>query len=98
MKSPATKTRTVTIPAYPALRQSLCGMSIDDVHLTVRLLMFLYVFIAEEREGGRGKQSRAEKKCRKAIAKHPMKPVPGIMRVQLRKSKNVSLSHLHVCS
>ena len=38
----------------------------------------------------RSKQSRSEKKARKAINKHGMKPVPGIVRVQIRKSKNVS--------
>lgn len=41
-------------------------------------------------EGGRGKQSRSEKKSRKAMQKLGMKPVPGVMRVQIRKSKNVS--------
>lgn len=38
----------------------------------------------------RGKQSRAEKKSRKAVQKLGMKPVPGILRVNIRKSKNVS--------
>ena len=42
-------------------------------------------------EGARGKQSRSEKKSRKAMQKLGMKPVPGVMRVQIRKSKNVSL-------
>lgn len=42
-------------------------------------------------EGGAGnKQSRSEKKSRKAMQKLGMKPVPGVMRVQIRKSKNVS--------
>ena len=41
-------------------------------------------------EGARGKQSRSEKKSRKAMQKLGMKPVPGVMRVQIRKSKNVS--------
>eukprot|EP00929_Paragymnodinium_shiwhaense_P041186 TRINITY_DN213_c0_g4_i1.p1 TRINITY_DN213_c0_g4~~TRINITY_DN213_c0_g4_i1.p1 ORF type:complete len:211 (-),score=108.79 TRINITY_DN213_c0_g4_i1:156-788(-) len=36
-----------------------------------------------------GKQNRAEKKSRKAIAKLGMKPVPGITRVTVKKSKNI---------
>merc|ERR1712232_907033 len=47
----------------------------------------------EETEGGessgKGKQSRSEKKSRKAMAKLGMKPVPGIMRVTVKKSKNI---------
>lgn len=35
------------------------------------------------------KQTRAEKKARKAIAKLGLKPVPGILRVTIRKSKNI---------
>lgn len=44
-------------------------------------------------EGGasRGKQSRSEKKSRKAMQKLGMKPVPNIMRVTIKKSKNVSV-------
>lgn len=45
---------------------------------------------AGEEGGARGKQSRSEKKSRKAMQKLGMKPVPGVMRVQIRKSKNVS--------
>ena len=37
----------------------------------------------------RGKQSRSEKKSRKAMQKLGMKPVPGVARVQIKKSKNV---------
>merc|ERR1712100_621503 len=37
----------------------------------------------------RAKQSRSEKKSRKAIQKLGMKPVPGIMRVTVKKSKNI---------
>merc|ERR1712220_12263 len=42
-------------------------------------------------EGGdaKAKQSRSEKKSRKAMQKLGMKPVPGIMRVTVKKSKNV---------
>merc|ERR1712216_946706 len=51
-----------------------------------------------ELEGGEGgdgdaasraKQSRSEKKSRKAMQKLGMKPVPGIMRVTVKKSKNI---------
>merc|ERR1739848_983869 len=46
----------------------------------------------EEGEGdasGKGKQSRSEKKSRKAMAKLGMKPVPGIIRFTVKKSKNI---------
>merc|ERR1712060_25652 len=48
---------------------------------------------AAEGEGGdaasRAKQSRSEKKSRKAMQKLGMKPVSGIMRVTVKKSKNI---------
>ena len=47
-------------------------------------------FSAEDEEG-RGKMSRSEKKARKAISKLAMKPVVGVQRVQIRKSKNVRI-------
>ena len=37
----------------------------------------------------KAKQSRSEKKSRKAMQKLGMKPVPGIMRVTVKKSKNI---------
>merc|ERR1711990_332034 len=37
----------------------------------------------------RGKQSRSEKKSRKAMAKLGMKPAAGITRVTIKKSKNI---------
>merc|ERR1719331_1335619 len=40
-------------------------------------------------ESGKGKQSRSEKKSRKAMAKLGMKPVPGVVRVTIKKSKNI---------
>lgn len=39
---------------------------------------------------GKSKQSRSEKKSRKAMLKLGMKPVPGVHRVTIKKSKNVS--------
>lgn len=46
---------------------------------------------AEGEEGGsaRGKQSRSEKKSRKAMQKLGMKPVPGVIRVTIKKSKQI---------
>ncbi|RWW10371.1 hypothetical protein GW17_00026090 [Ensete ventricosum] len=38
---------------------------------------------------GRSKQSRSEKKSRKAMLKLGMKPIPGVTRVTVKKSKNV---------
>mmetsp|Transcript_60829 Transcript_60829/g.144959 ORF Transcript_60829/g.144959 Transcript_60829/m.144959 type:complete len:191 (-) Transcript_60829:173-745(-) len=47
-------------------------------------------------EGGKGdeggektKQNRSEKKSRKAVQKLGLKPVPGIVRVTVKKSKNI---------
>ena len=43
----------------------------------------------EDGSGAGGKQSRSEKKARKAMLKLGMKPVAGIMRVTVKKSKNI---------
>merc|ERR1719169_378675 len=40
-------------------------------------------------DGKGSKQNRSEKKSRKAIAKPGMTPVPGILRVTVKKSKSV---------
>jgi nascent polypeptide-associated complex subunit alpha len=40
-------------------------------------------------DGSRGKQSKMEKKSRKAMAKLGMKPVSGITRATIKKSKAV---------
>jgi nascent polypeptide-associated complex subunit alpha len=44
---------------------------------------------APELSDVQGKQNRAEKKCRKAIQKLGMKPVEGIVRVTVKKQKNI---------
>ena len=43
----------------------------------------------EDEDGERSKQSRSEKKSRKAMQKLGMKPVPGIIRCTVKKSKNI---------
>jgi hypothetical protein len=48
--------------------------------------------------GGRGKQSRSEKKSRKAMLKLGMKPLPGVSRVTVKKSKNVNVLLLIILS
>merc|ERR1712195_336326 len=45
--------------------------------------------MGDEDSKGRAKQSRSEKKSRKAMQKLGMKPVPGICRVTVKKSKNI---------
>ena len=40
---------------------------------------------------GSGKQSRGEKKARKAIQKLGMKPVPNVNRVTVKRAKNVRI-------
>lgn len=47
---------------------------------------------ADDGTPSRSKQSRSEKKSRKAMQKLGMKPVPGITRVTIKKSKNVSVA------
>merc|ERR1712100_874621 len=42
----------------------------------------------KDKDGAGGKQNRSEKKSRKAVSKLGMKPVPGIVRVTVKKSKN----------
>merc|ERR1719407_278766 len=42
-----------------------------------------------DKKDGSGKQNRSEKKSRKAVQKLGMKPVPGIVRVTVKKSKNI---------
>eukprot|EP01065_Artemidia_motanka_P041200 TRINITY_DN529_c0_g1_i1.p1 TRINITY_DN529_c0_g1~~TRINITY_DN529_c0_g1_i1.p1 ORF type:complete len:198 (+),score=86.29 TRINITY_DN529_c0_g1_i1:70-663(+) len=46
----------------------------------------------EGEEGLKGRQTRSEKKSRKAMAKLGLKPVSGVVRVTLRKSKSVLIS------
>eukprot|EP01099_Mayorella_cantabrigiensis_P006056 TRINITY_DN49_c0_g1_i1.p1 TRINITY_DN49_c0_g1~~TRINITY_DN49_c0_g1_i1.p1 ORF type:complete len:214 (-),score=66.91 TRINITY_DN49_c0_g1_i1:94-735(-) len=44
---------------------------------------------AEADDDAKGKHTRSEKKCRKAVSKLGMKAVPGIIRVTVKKSKNI---------
>merc|ERR1719231_2251311 len=43
----------------------------------------------DAKKGEKSKQNRSEKKSRKAVQKLGMKPVPGIIRVTIKKSKNI---------
>lgn len=43
----------------------------------------------EEELQSKQKQTRSEKKARKAMAKLGLRPIPGILRVTIRKSKNI---------
>ncbi|CAF1935153.1 unnamed protein product [Brassica oleracea var. botrytis] len=43
----------------------------------------------QDGEGGKSKQSRSEKKSRKAMLKLGMKPITGVSRVTIKKSKNI---------
>ncbi|KAG6411102.1 hypothetical protein SASPL_129176 [Salvia splendens] len=45
--------------------------------------------LGQEDGSGRSKQSRSEKKSRKAMLKLGMKPIPGVSRVTVKKSKNI---------
>merc|ERR1712224_449159 len=53
----------------------------------------------EDAAGGKGKQSRSEKKSRKAMQKLGMKPVPGIIESLSRRAKiSCSSSRSQMCS
>merc|ERR1719478_503638 len=43
----------------------------------------------DDKKDGASKINRSEKKSRKAVQKLGMKPVPGIVRVTVKKSKNI---------
>ena len=83
-------------PPWPTASVLLCAtgrLPLLPAAPPLRVCSALLCFAAAEDEGGHGgsKQSRSEKKSRKAMQKLGMKPVPGVMRVQIRKSKNVSV-------
>jgi len=42
-----------------------------------------------EEDGGRGRQSKSEKKARKAMAKLSLRAIPGVNRVCIRKNKSI---------
>ncbi|KAK1277552.1 hypothetical protein QJS04_geneDACA003642 [Acorus gramineus] len=55
----------------------------------------LSILIGEQGDAsGRSKQSRSEKKSRKAMLKLGMKPIPGVSRVTVKKSKNAKIEDL----
>ena len=43
------------------------------------------------------KQSRSEKKSRKAMLKLGLKPVTGVSRVTIKRTKNVSCTYIALC-
>merc|ERR1719464_1905448 len=62
--------------------------SSDDGSSTDEDMPNLETADSSKKEAG-GKQNRAEKKSRKAVQKLGMKPVPGVVRVTVKKSKNI---------
>ena len=64
--------------------------SCNPIHLPKKEMMLCLICLPCVVEGGAGgKQSRSEKKSRKAMQKLGMKPVSNINRVTIKKSKNV---------
>ena len=57
--------------------------------VTTPAFLWLLNSVVSHSGAARVKQSRSEKKSRKAMQKLGMKPVPGIMRVTVKKSKNI---------
>ncbi|KAE8684754.1 putative HXXXD-type acyl-transferase family protein [Hibiscus syriacus] len=67
----------------------LCSVAISFVVATHNI----YHVLSGHPDGegtGRSKQSRSEKKSRKAMLNLGMKPIPGVRRVTVKKSKNVA--------
>ena len=60
-----------------------------DFYICTDAVYYFSLHIGEEGTEGRSKQSRSEKKARKAMQKLGMKPVPGVSRVTIKKSKNI---------
>jgi nascent polypeptide-associated complex subunit alpha len=57
------------------------------------MFFFFFVFLklgeTQDEAGSKSKQSRSEKKARKAMSKLGLKQVTGVTRVTMRKSKNI---------
>lgn len=68
---------------------STCRLCLEILFLSS---LAKYVVLDAVEGGPGGKQSRSEKKSRKAMQKLGMKPVPNITRVTIKKSKNVNSS------
>ncbi|KAH7536632.1 hypothetical protein FEM48_Zijuj03G0005200 [Ziziphus jujuba var. spinosa] len=66
-------------------------MRYDDVRPVVYNFTYLMKALGHQDgdASGRSKQSRSEKKSRKAMLKLGMKPIPGVSRVTVKKSKNI---------
>uniref|UniRef100_M1CPW0 Nascent polypeptide associated complex alpha n=1 Tax=Solanum tuberosum TaxID=4113 RepID=M1CPW0_SOLTU len=70
----------------------ICNRKATRVASSLIILAILKCLLlwAELGDGsGRSKQSRSEKKSRKAMLKLGMKPIPGVSRVTVKKSKNI---------
>jgi hypothetical protein len=72
-----------------------CRLTVQCLLLTVQCLLnadgFPLCFAGAGGDAsGRSKQSRSEKKSRKAMQKLGMKTITGVSRVTIKKSKNVS--------
>ncbi|MBA0815365.1 hypothetical protein Gohar_000144 [Gossypium harknessii] len=64
----------------------------QKVDIEIRISFSLLYVLSGHHDGegaGRSKQSRSEKKSRKAMLKLGMKPIPGVSRVTVKKSKNI---------
>lgn len=64
----------------PGLEEAQGGQSVSDLAAAAGLL---------EEPTSKAKQSRSEKKARKAVSKLGLKIVAGVTRVTIRKSKNI---------
>lgn len=76
----------------PGARRRRFSLLPSPPSLSLTSLLAPLPFSLAETTGHRGKQSRSEKKSRKAVLKLGMKAVQGVTRVTIRKSKNVSFS------
>ncbi|PPR98578.1 hypothetical protein GOBAR_AA22087 [Gossypium barbadense] len=76
----------------PSTEESKIELQISDLLVAMYAVIFVFagvISLAIIGANGSSKQSRSEKKSRKAMLKLGMKPVTGVSRVTIKRTKNV---------
>ncbi|VVA97309.1 unnamed protein product [Arabis nemorensis] len=72
------------------LKEEILAAKLEKQKIDVMADSLILTFFGHDGEpGSRSKQSRSEKKSRKAMLKLGMKPITGVSRVTVKKSKNI---------
>ncbi|CAH8356750.1 unnamed protein product [Eruca vesicaria subsp. sativa] len=69
--------------------KEILAAKLEEQKIDISTLHMSDLFGQDGEAGGKSKQSRSEKKSRKAMLKLGMKPITGVSRVTVKKSKNV---------